>query len=216
MNWPLQITFRRTKPTPEVEDWIREEAEKLNTFYTRVLACRVAVEVPHRHRRKGDSYHVRIDVKVPGGEVVVNREPSRATEMRHLGEGAASKQLELDAAQKSLRAAIKSAFRTAERRLQDYARYQRGDVKMHELPAEGLVSKLVPEEGYGFLTTNDGREIYFHENSVLNEAFSHLQVGTAVIFVEEQGEKGPQASTVRILEEHTSPVQKTTGEFLIH
>lgn len=216
MNWPLQITYRGVKPTAEMEEWIREEAEKLDTFYSHILACRVAVEVPHRHRRRGDSYQVRIDVKVPGGEVVVNREPSRASEMRHLGEGAASKHLELDAIQKNLWAAITKAFRTAERRLQDYARCQRGDVKMHTRQAEGLVSKLAPEKGYGFLTAEDGREIYFHENSVLNEAFSRLQVGSAVSFVEEQGEKGPQASTVRILEEHISPQQKSGGELLIH
>jgi hypothetical protein len=86
MRWPLQITYRRVKPTPQIEEWIRDEAEKLDTFYNHVMACRVAIEVPHRHRRKGDSYHVRIDVKVPGGEVVVNREPSLAREMRDLGE----------------------------------------------------------------------------------------------------------------------------------
>lgn len=216
MNWPLQITYRRLKPTADVEESIRDEAEKLDTFYNRILACRVAVEVPHRHRRKGDTYHIRIDIKVPGGEVVVNREPSRASEIRHLGESAASKQLEVGTPQKNLRAAIKSAFRTAGRRLQDYARLQRGAVKMHVPLAEGVVSLLEPEEGFGFLTADDGREIYFHENSVLNEGFSHLQVGTAVGFVEEQGEKGPQASTVRILDEHITPQQKSSGELLIH
>lgn len=216
MSWPLQITYRRLKPTADIEEWIRDEAEKLDTFYNRILACRVAVEVPHRHRRKGDTYHVRIDIKVPGGEVVVNREPSRTTEIRHLGESAASKQLEVDTPQKNLRAAIKLAFRTAGRRLQDYVRCQRGAVKLHVSQAEGVVSRLEPEEGFGFLTADDGREIYFHKNSVLNAGFPRLQVGTAVGFVEEQGEKGPQASTVRILDEHTSPQQKSSGELLIH
>jgi cold shock CspA family protein len=216
MKWPLQITYRNVKPTTEIEEWIREEAEKLDTFYNHVMICRVGVEVPHRHHRRGGVYHIRIDVKVPGGEVVVNREPSLASEIRHLGEGAVSKRMELDTAQKNLRLAIKSAFRAAERQLQDYARCQRGDIKMHVPPAEGFVSKIVSEDGYGFLTGSDGREIYFHKNSVLDEAFSRLEVGTAVSFVEEQGEKGPQASTVRILEQHKSPRERNTGEVLIH
>jgi cold shock CspA family protein len=216
MRWPLQITYRRVKPTAEIEEWIRDEAEKLDTFYNHVMACRIAVEVPHRHRRKGDTYHIRIDVKVPGGEVVVNREPSLASEMRRLGENAATKQLQVDAPQKDLRAAIKSAFRTAERRLQDYARCQRGDIKLHAPPAEGFISKLVSEENFGFLTANDGREIYFHKNSVLNGAFPRLMVGTAVSFVEEQGEKGPQASTVRILDEHKIHERSSAVEARIH
>ena len=216
MNWPLQITYRRVKPSEQIEEWIRSEAEKLDTFYNHVMACRVAVEVPHRHHRKGESYHVRIDVKVPGGEIVVNREPSLAANVRHLRERTATKQMELDAAQRNLHSAIKTAFRTLERRLQDYARCQRGDVKIHAAPEEGVVSKLALEEGYGFLTASDGREIYFHRNSVLNQGFLHLREGTAVTFVEEQGEKGPQASTVRILEEHKTQESGDPAEVVVH
>jgi cold shock CspA family protein len=96
--------------------------------------------------------------------------------------------------------------------LQDYARRQSGFVKTHELPLKARVSKLLPDEGYGFLATEDGGEIYFHKQSVLNHGFARLQVGTAVTFVEEQGEKGPQASTVRILGKPRSThlVEKTS------
>jgi cold shock CspA family protein len=52
------------------------------------------------------------------------------------------------------------------------------------------------------LQTNDGREIYFNANSVLNGNFAKLKVGTRVTFTEEVGEKGAQASTVRLLERH--------------
>jgi cold shock CspA family protein len=54
------------------------------------------------------------------------------------------------------------------------------------------------DEGYGFLTTDDGREVYFHKDSVLNQGFQRLKLGARVIFAEEQGDKGPQASTVKI------------------
>ena len=83
-------------------------------------------------------FHVRIGVKVPGGEVVVNREPNLANDVRHLAEAVATKRLELEASQKNLQVAIKSAFRTVERRLQDYARCQRGDIKLHELRVENV------------------------------------------------------------------------------
>jgi cold shock CspA family protein len=54
-------------------------------------------------------------------------------------------------------------------------------------------------EDYGFLETPDGREVYFHKNSVLHNGFEQLKVGTEVYYAEEQGEKGPQASTVRVV-----------------
>jgi cold shock CspA family protein len=87
---------------------------------------------------------------------------------------------------------------------------------VHLPPAEGFISKLVPEENYGFLTAKDGREIYFHANSVLNAGFPHLMPGTAVSFVEEQGEKGPQASTVRILEERRIHDDTNSVEARVH
>ena len=64
------------------------------------------------------------------------------------------------------------------------------------------VNKLMPDESYGFLKTLDGREIYFHRNSVLHEGFDRLKVGTEVNFVEEEGKEGPQASTVKITGMH--------------
>ena len=98
-----------------------------------------------------------------------------------------------------LRQAIDDAFKAAGRRLQDYVRRQRGDIKSPSLLPEARVSKILPQEGYGFLSSDDGREIYFHKNSVLGRAFPRLKIGTIVRFVEEPGEKGPQASTVRII-----------------
>jgi cold shock CspA family protein len=72
-------------------------------------------------------------------------------------------------------------------------------VKVHEPTPYARVSKLFLHEGYGFLETADGREIYFHSNSVLEPGFDHLQIGTEVRFAEEQGAEGPQASTVAVV-----------------
>jgi cold shock CspA family protein len=136
---------------------------------------------------------------MPGGEIVVKREPSLSARARQLGEREIKKETEVHVPHKQLRQAIDDAFKAAGRRLQDYARRQRGDVKSLSLLPEARVSRILPEEGYGFLTSGDGREIYFHKNSVLRRAFPRLKVGTIVRFVEEAGEEGPQASTVRVV-----------------
>jgi cold shock CspA family protein len=116
-----------------------------------------------------------------------------------LGETEIKKHLEVKTPHKNLRLAINDAFKAAGRRLQEYARRQRGDVKSHAPLQVARVSKILPDEGYGFLTSDDGREIYFHQNSVLNRAFPRLKVGSKVGLVEEPGEKGPQATTVRMI-----------------
>jgi cold shock CspA family protein/ribosome-associated translation inhibitor RaiA len=207
MKIPLQIKFRNMPPSPAIEDNIREKAAKLESFYNRIMGCRVIVEAPHRHHRKGKAYEVRIDLTVPGGELVINRSPKRLK----AGKSNAIEQPETTlivenhepskhAAHADIYVAIRDAFNAAGRRLQDYARRQSGAVKAHVGPPRARVTRLFPEEGYGFLETPDGREIYFHGNSVLQPGFQELNVGAEVYFAEEQGEKGPQASTVRLVE----------------
>jgi cold shock CspA family protein len=97
--------------------------------------------------------------------------------------------------------AIRDAFDSARRRLEDFAREQRGAVKTHEGPAHGEVVELERADGYGFIQAGENR-IYSHRASVLDDAFDELTVGTPVAFVEERGENGPQASTVRVLGRH--------------
>ncbi len=181
MQLPPQITFRDMEPSPAVEAKIRERAGKLDEYYDRIMSCRVVVEAPHHHRRQGNLFHVTVDLTVPSGELVVNREPSK----RH--------------AHEDVYVAIRDAFNAAQRRLADYARRQRRDVKTHEPAPAARVVRLFPEEGYGFLEATDGHEVYFHKNSVVNEDFARMGVGAQVQFVEEQGDKGPQASTVRLV-----------------
>ena len=199
MRAPVQITFRNVNRSDLIEQRIRTEAAKLETFYKQLLGCRVAVEVPHRHHRNGSHYRIRIDLTLPGGEIIIRREPSSSSRVRQPGEPAIQKHLEVKIPHKNLRLAINAAFKAASRRLQDYACQQRGHVKNHAQVPEGRVSKILPQEGYGFLTSNDGREIYFHRNSVLHRAFAQLKIGTTVRFAEEPGEKGPQANRVRMV-----------------
>ena len=176
MQLPLQVTLRDISPSEAIEAYIRERAAKLEQFYDRIMSCRVVVEAPVRHHRKGGPYKVRIDLIVPGDELVVNRQVDE-----------------------DLYVAIRDAFHAARRKLEDYARRQRGAVKVHEASPHARVAKLFPEEGYGFLETPDGREVYFHRNSVIDSGFDRLEIGTEVRFAEESGEQGPQASAVIIV-----------------
>ena len=175
MEIPLKITFRNMPPSKAIEANIEEKAAKLDSLYDGIMSCRVIVEAPHRHHHKGKAYQVRIDITVPGGEIVVKREKNE-----------------------DLYVAIRDAFDAATRKLEGHTERQRGDVKIHEAPPKpkGRVAKLFPEDDYGFIETSDGREVYFHRNSVIDPVFDKLKEGTEVVFVEEQGDKGPQAMRV--------------------
>ncbi|MBI2360945.1 MAG: HPF/RaiA family ribosome-associated protein [Deltaproteobacteria bacterium] len=194
--------------SPTLEADIREKAAKLESFYDRIMGCRVTVEAPHRHHRKGKRYNVRIDITVPGGELVINRAPKPVVEPDlELKKTATHERVENHepskrAARADIYVAIRDAFNAARRKLQDFARRQRGDTKAHESQPQARVSRLFPIEGFGFLETPDGREIYFHRNSVLAPGFDFLKVGMGVYFVEEQGEKGAQATTVKLMGKH--------------
>jgi cold shock CspA family protein len=193
------LTFRNVRSPEPAQKWVLDEIAKLTTFYPRIMACRVAVESSHRHHKLGSHYNIRIDLTVPGGEIVIKHEPSLRTRARQIGETKFAKHLELKTTHKNLRQAIDDAFKAAGRRLQDFVRRQRGSVKSHEPLPTARVSRLFPKKGYGFITTEGGREIYFHKNAVLNRAFTKLRTGAKVRFAEEQGEKGLQASTVRVM-----------------
>lgn len=179
MQLPLQITFRDMNPSEAMEARIREKVAKLDQYYGRVMACRVLVEAPHRHRHKGRLYHVRIDVTVPNGELVASRSP------------------DLHHSHSDVYVAIRDAFSAVYRQLEDYGRRQRGDEKIHEPPPHGRVVELFAD--HGTIDGADGRLIYFHRNAVLEEAFDELQVGSEVWFADEPGDDGPQATTVHVL-----------------
>ncbi len=184
MQIPVQITFRDVPPSEAVEAHIREKVAKLEKFFDHLMACRVVVEAPHRHHHKGRLYHVRIDLTIPGGELVV----SRAHNDEH--------------AHEDVYVAIRDAFDAARRQLQDHVRRRRGEVKVHEGPPHGRIARLVPAQDYGIIEDASGREIYFHRNSVIDEDFEHLEVGMEVWWSEEMGEKGPKATTVHVAHRH--------------
>jgi cold shock CspA family protein len=170
--------------SPTLEAKIREKAARLDKFAGRIMSCRVVVEPIGKHRKHGNQYEVRVDITLPNGEVVATREPSERKQYKEIA------------------VAIRDAFDSAARQLEDCVRLQRGAVKAHQESPHARVSKLMPGEGYGFLLTPEGREIYFHRNSVLNDSFDRLALGSEVTYAEEAGDRGPQASTVKLVGRH--------------
>ncbi len=79
MKQPIQITFRDMEESEALEPIIREKAAKLEQFYDGIISCRVVVEAPHRRHNKGNHFHVTIDLSVPGGELIADRDPSKAS-----------------------------------------------------------------------------------------------------------------------------------------
>lgn len=199
---PAQVTFRGLAHSEALEADIHERLAWLEQFYGGIVGCRILLEVPHRHRRGGRHVHIRIELTVPGGApIVVSREPSLHGPLKDVEVAEHHKDTEIESVHRYARVAIHQAFDAARRQLQDFAREQRGVVKTHEVPAHGWITEISPVDGYGLIQA-DERQIYFTRASVLDDAFDELDVGTPVAFVEEKGEKGPQASTVRMLGKH--------------
>ena len=194
MRLPLQISFRNMHHSEVVERAIVERAERLKRFSDQIMGCRVVVETRH-HRHQGNLYHVRIDLTLPGHEIVVGREPA------------------LHHAYEDVYVAVRDAFDAAGRRLKDYVRRRNQRVKVHESPPHGHIAQLDYGKGYGFIETPDGREIYFHRNSVLDADFDH-RVGDPVRFHEEAGKENrrPARSTWRGRSprqgDHTVPLEE--------
>ena len=198
MLLPVQVTFRNMKDLAGLEEMAQKEAAKLERFYDRISSCRVVVERPQR-AESSTLFHVRIDLCLPNGELVVKHTPSLHGTLQDTKTEKSRREAESVLVHKSPQRAIHEAFHEMRRRLQDYSRRQEGSVKSVQKMAGGTVKEIFPEEGYGFLETRDSRQIYFHRASVLDGHFDRLRVGTSVRFAEEQGEKGPQASTVKVV-----------------
>jgi len=132
MRFPVQITWRDMAPSTAVGAKIREEAAKLEEFYDRITSCRVTVEIPRRYRSGEYQFHIRIDLTVPGAEIVANHEPTLHSSLRRTEGEEHAKGQELSALHKDVYVAIRDAFKTARRKLQAYAHRQNGAVKHHE------------------------------------------------------------------------------------
>jgi cold shock CspA family protein len=184
MQKPLEVNYHDVPRSDWSTELIRARAARLERYNDHIISCLVIVSQPHQHQQKGRPYRVNIEIRLPGQQSLAVVEEPDSVARGHA----------------RLRPVISGAFDTIERRLR-----RLGDSTRREIlapapdEARGLVVRLFPAEGYGFLRTPDGREIYFHRNAVLHDDFPRLAVGTEVRFAPEMGEAGPQASTVQVV-----------------
>ncbi|HYA80316.1 MAG TPA: HPF/RaiA family ribosome-associated protein [Methylocystis sp.] len=185
METAPHIDLQGIEASPELRDKIAHHLARLEERYGRLTACRVTVRGPSGHRHSGDPYEIKIHLSLPDErEVAVDHTPYQ------------------DERYQDFDFALNDAFNRAGRQLQDQVRRMRGAMKHHEELPEGVIRKVMKEDGYGFIESADGREIYFHRNSVAEPGFDVLKIGERVAFKEEEGEKGPQASQVTPLAEN--------------
>jgi len=185
MKTPVEIDFPGLQRTEVLRRLVLKQVDVLEKRFGRITACRIVIKAPSDRQVRRGVYEISIHLVLPRGrEVDIAR--ARAADATHA----------------DVTVAVNDAFRRARRRLEDHARRLRGTVKSHDGPPIATVRSLDDAAGFGFLETADGRDIYFHRNSVLNGAFSRLAPGVRVAFFEEMGDKGPQASTVRLLGKH--------------
>jgi ribosomal subunit interface protein len=178
-----EIIFNGIDRSPWVENYVAERMQHLERFSQDITRCHVTLTREQRSHRKGNRYSVMVEVRVP----------------RH-HDLAVKKQKQIHDIQTQLPAIINEAFGAIETQLKRTVERRRGYEKSHNGQPHGMIAKLFAQEGYGFIRAlEDDREVYFHRNSVLHDDFERLAIGTEVRFAAEDGEEGPQASSVQVV-----------------
>lgn len=170
---PVQITIRDLPESPTLDNHIRKKVEKLGQFYNRINSCRVCIGAHQKHKNQGKLYDVRIDLTVPGKELVVNRKRDE-----------------------DIYIAIREAFNAIARQLEEHSRKRHGRVKSHNGVIHGHIVRIIPEEGFGFIEGIDGNEYYFSLTNVGYPSFEQLMIGDGVEFMPEILNDGLQAHHV--------------------
>lgn len=190
MQIPAEIAFRNVESSASAEEAIRDHIDRLERIFGRLTTCRVRVDQRNQNENGTIPPVVHIEMSVPGHkEIVVAHDPGY---LQHKFQAP------------DLRNAINEAFRIAERRLAKF----KDKLTDYEAPAQhvdahefrGQIAEINPHEDFGYLMTKEGGLLYFHRNSLLNGDFDSLERGDDVTYVEAQGDTGPTAKKVRVIE----------------
>ncbi|MEO6320734.1 MAG: HPF/RaiA family ribosome-associated protein [Polaromonas sp.] len=175
MQLPLHLTFHGIERSSAIEQAVSQKVMHLERFYSGMMSCRVAVELLQKQPHQGRTFGVRIELTLPGHELVVNR-------VEH----------------EDVYIALREAFDDMTRQIEDLARRQRGMEKEHPHALHGEVMRLDDEGGFGFIRTPDGDEYYFGRDHLANARFEQLRIGSPVQFIAQAGAQGPQAKRVSV------------------
>lgn len=175
MKLPVHIQFSGMESSEALEASARDHAHKLELFAPDIMACRVVIDLEQKHKQQGRPFGVRIDLTLPGHELVVNRVHDE-----------------------DVYVALRDAFDKMKGQLEERVRKRRGEEKQHAVPLHGKVVRLDDDGGFGFIRTPDGSEYYFGRDNVAGTTFEHVQTGSTVQFIPEIGGEGLQARRVSL------------------
>jgi cold shock CspA family protein len=194
MQTAPEIIFHDVPRSQWVENYILERVQRLDRFADGITSCHVTLSKEHAKHNKGNRFSVMVEVRIPPQHDL-----------------AIKKQKEIREMPTQLPALINLAFGAIERQLKKTAALRRYEQKKHDGQPHGIVEKLF-DEGYGFLRAlGDDRQVYFHRNSVLHGDFERLAIGTEVRYSPEEGDDGPQASSVQIVAKPGVLTQKASS-----
>ncbi len=184
MRIPPEISFHGLNRSEHLENLIYNDIAKLEKLSDNLISCRVGIVLEQKSRKTSNPYRVRIEMRFPPGhDLVVNHKSGLKEDTEDLP------------------TVIKNGFKSAQRRLKQQIEKQQGVRKVHpQQETIALITKIFSDEGYGFLRSTDGEEVYFHRNSILNHDFDQLKPGDGVNFTAELGDEGLQASSVMVVD----------------
>lgn len=186
MQVPPEIAFRDIEPSDQVKEQILAGIEDLEDVYPDLVSCRTMVADDTPGQTSGGNIRVRLDIGIPNHELAVVEDNPASDDTR------------------TVEQTVRDAFKTGLRRLKREKARQQGDVKTHGLPPHGRVTRLLADEHgvqYGFIRDGEGRQIYFHEDALVDLDYQELEVGDDVRIAVAAGDQGPQASTVAPLDD---------------
>lgn len=217
MRVPPEIVLKGVEMTPLIDKLVGRGIASLERVCNYIISTHIALEKAQGRRQTGNPYRMRITIRIPDRSDIVIKRWSKATKKIPNGLAQLETQFVLQdesepeetqpvrrtplprrgIREEPLQALIRRTFDSARRELEKVVDKQRGEEKTPaQQQMQAIVEKIFREEGYGFLRTIDGEQMYFHQNSVLHNHWGTLTVGTIVRYALEEGEKGPQASTV--------------------
>ncbi|SDJ07661.1 HPF/RaiA family ribosome-associated protein [Aliiruegeria lutimaris] len=177
------ISYHNLDSSPAIEALVKRRVEMLENLEDRMTACEVTIEAPQKRKRHGRVFKVRLYVHLPGPDLTVSRE---------VGQGCAQDDVTL---------AVNRAFSAAEVQLKRHKKTMaRVEVKHHQPIRHGEVTLLERELGYGYLHADDGKEVYFQRDALSSEDWSRLEKGSQIRFRAFEGEKGPFAAAVTLVD----------------
>ena len=191
----LEIESRNVDMTPRWKTEIESRMADLQRRYEDLIYGRVTLTKNPHHKKLANVAEALIVVTLPGRQTMTARKEDKTFEE-----------------------AIRTAFDAMAIELRKYYE-KRGHTEVRTAPVpplRGVICKLFPIEGYGFILKEGGGEVYFHKHALQGLTFGELTDGTDVAFNVEEGEKGPQAPVCRRVNETlmggTPPTQSMAAQ----